>query len=254
MNKALRFGERLRAKEALLASFIKTPGVHGIEIAGLAGLDAVVIDAEHAPFSANALDLALLAARAAGIAAIVRVPDARAATIGAALDLGAAGVLVPHVCSVDDAKAAAAAARYLGGRRGFSNSPRAGGYGMAAMAEHIDQQDRSALVLCQIEDAVAVDSVEAIAAVPGVDCLFVGRADLAVSHGLTQLSHARVLDAQARTFQAAAQAGVCAGIFVGDTAEVDTLRRAGCSFFVVGSDQSVLRTGFRALRTAFDRS
>lgn len=253
MNAPHRFGERLRAGEPLVSTFIKTPGIHGIEIAGLAGLDAVVIDAEHGPFSTEALDVALLACRAAGLAAIVRVRDARATTIGAALDLGANGVLVPHVRSVDDTRAAVAAARYLGGQRGFSNSPRAGGYGSARMAEHIERQDREALVLCQIEDATAVDSVEAIAAVPGVDCLFLGRADLAVSYGATQIDHPQIVQAQARTFNAARRARVAAGIFIGDAAEINTLLDAGCSFFVVGSDQSVLRTGFQALRSSLER-
>lgn len=242
------FTLRLRGGDRLLATFIKTPGAHAVEIAALAGLDAVVLDAEHAPFSASALDTTLLVCRAAGIAGIVRVPDARPATIGAVLDMGATGVLVPHVSSADDARAAVAAAHYRGGCRGYSNSPRAGNYGAADMADHVAAQDAGVLVMCQIEDVAGVDAVQDIALVPGVDCLFVGRADLAMSYGVYDVFHERVAHAQRVTFGAARRAGVPAGIFVGEAGAVAALAEEGCQFFVVGSDQSVLRAGLRAMR------
>lgn len=248
------FATRLRAGEILLATFIKTPGMHAVEIAGKSVLDAVVLDAEHAPFSIDALDQALLACRAAGIAGIVRVPDARPQTIGQMLDLGADGILVPHICSAADAQAAVAAARYRGGQRGFSNSPRAGGYGASTMLSHIDAQDAEVLVLCQIEDRAAVECVEEIAAVPGVDCLFVGKADLAVSYAVYDLEHALVREAQKRIFAAARAHKVCAGIFVGNVAPLSELTAAGGQLFVVGSDQSILRSGFDALRRALPKA
>jgi 2-keto-3-deoxy-L-rhamnonate aldolase RhmA len=247
------FATRLRAGDKLLATFIKTPSMHAVEIAGVSGLDAVVLDAEHAPFSSDALDQALLACRAAGIAGIVRVPDSRPQTIGQVLDMGAAGVLIPHICSAADAQAAVAAARYRGGARGFSNSPRAGSYGASTMLSHIDAQDADVLVLCQIEDRAAVENVEEIAAVSGVDCLFVGRADLAVSYAVYDLDHALVTQAQLRIFAAAHKSKVSAGIFVGTAAPLPALVTAGGQFLVVGSDQSILRSGFDALRRALPK-
>jgi hypothetical protein len=103
--------------------FIKTPAPQIIEIIALAGPDFAVIDAEHAPFDRVTLDLMLLAGRAAGLPLLVRVADARASSIGGALDLGAAGVMVPHIASVEMARAAVANARYRGGTRGFSSAP-----------------------------------------------------------------------------------------------------------------------------------
>lgn len=247
MKPAAPLAMRLRERRPILSTFIKTPGTHAIEIAGVAGLECVVIDAEHAPFSQGAIDMALLACRAAGVSAVVRVPDARAVTLGQVLDMGADAVLVPHVCSAEQAREVVAACRYRSGRRGYSNSPRAGGYGRFGMRDHIAQQDASVAVLCQIEDRVALDALDGIAAVDGVDCLFVGRADLAVSYGCVDLAHPDVERAQAAIFAAAARAGVAAGTFVGDMAGAAVPIQQGARFLVVGSDQSILRSGYVAM-------
>ena len=93
------FRQRLAAGEHLLGTFIKTPTGHAIEILGELGFDFVVIDEEHAPFDRGAIDLGLLAARAAGTAGIVRVAEPTAANMLSVFDNGAVGVLVPHVSS-----------------------------------------------------------------------------------------------------------------------------------------------------------
>ena len=135
------FASRLREGERLLSAFIKTPSHAVIEIAGDTGLDAVVLDAEHAPFDAAALDISLLACRAARTGGLVRVPDKRPATLQQALDLGADGLVLPHIISADQANAVLQALYYRNGSRGFSNSPRAGGYGRASLPEHLLAED-----------------------------------------------------------------------------------------------------------------
>src|SRR5260370_10923616 len=91
------FRKRFIAGEPSLGSFIKTPTSHATEILGGVGFDFVVIDEEHAPFARVTIDMALLAARAAGTAGIVRVAEPTPAKLLAVLDDGATGVLVPHV-------------------------------------------------------------------------------------------------------------------------------------------------------------
>src|SRR5688572_14445356 len=115
------FRRRFAARERLVGTFIKTPTTHAVEIIGGLGFDFVVLDEEHAPFDRVTIDAALLAARAAGTAGIVRVAEPTAAKLLAVLDDGATGVLVPHVASVAKARDMVAACRYRGGRRGFSN-------------------------------------------------------------------------------------------------------------------------------------
>src|SRR5262249_55429665 len=98
-SSAASFRQRLIAREPLIGTFLKTPTSHGTEIIGDAGFDFVVIDQEHAAFDRTTSDVALLAARAARIPALVRVPGPDA--ILSVLDCGAAGVLIPHVSSVE---------------------------------------------------------------------------------------------------------------------------------------------------------
>lgn len=236
-----RFRQRLTAGEALLGTFIKTPTSHAIEILGDVGFDFVVVDAEHAPFDARALDIAMLAAKAAGIAALVRVQGAGPEPILAALDCGAAGVVVPHVASVAAAEAAVAAARHRGGRRGFSNSTRAGGYGRLAMWDHVDAADAATSVIAMIEDPEAVDRVEAILAVEGLDGVFVGRADLAVALRAGGPDDEPVRSATARVAAAAGAAGKPVSAMTAGGPDARWLRELGVRALVVSSDQGLLR-------------
>ena len=117
------FRGRFTAGERLVGSFVKTPSVHATEIFGLLGYDFIVIDEEHAPIDRAMTDIILLAARAYGMAGLVRVSSDDPSKLLSALDCGAAGVLVPHVDSVAKAKAVAASGRYRGGRRAIRVRP-----------------------------------------------------------------------------------------------------------------------------------
>lgn len=243
MKLTVPFHQRLRNSEFLFATFVKTTSHQTIEVLATTGLDAIVLDAEHAPFGVESLDICLLAARACQLPALVRVPDGRPETIQRVLDLGACGVMVPHVESAADARAVVSAARYRGGSRGFSGSTRAGGYGMRSMGDHLRLSDEELVTVVQVESSSSVDAVSDIASVQGVDCLFVGPADLAVSFGSDDPGDARVSAAGARACRAAAAAGRAAGYFVGDVEDVPKLGAQGVRFFVIKSDQSFMRTG-----------
>lgn len=252
---ALNFRQRLAAQAPLLGSFAKSPGPHAIEILGEVGLDFVVIDAEHAPWDRGAIDIALLAAKSQSLPALVRV--AGVADILGALDSGAAGVMVPHVADVAAARAAVAAARYRGGARGFSNSPRAGRYGGLGLAAHLDASDAQVAVVAMLEDPAALENVEALVAVEGIDAFFLGRGDLTVALGESSTEAATVREAVARLAAAVQAAGKPLWAFIGKTAEVPALRALGVSGFILSSDQGLLRqaataelAGFRALPLA----
>lgn len=238
------FASRLRAGESLISTFIKTPSHAVVEIAGECGLDAVVLDAEHAPFDPASLDRGLLACRAADIAGLIRVADDRPATLLQALDLGADGLVLPHIVNAAQARQLLQATRYRNGARGFSNSPRAGGYGKANLAEHMASEDGRHAIIAQIEDREALDNLAAIAGVEHIDCLLVGRADLAVSLGASSLDDPRVESAVNRVLDAALQAGKAAGIFVAHSDDLARYSAKGMRFFILGSDQAVLRTGW----------
>jgi len=148
--------------------------------------------------------------------------------------------VVPHVDSPAQAAEIVSRARYRGGVRGFSSSPRSAGYGTLGMKAALEAGDKS-LIMCQIESADAVKAAPAIAAVPGVDGLFIGRADLALSLGEDNIQSDRVSAACTRIIDAARAAGKIPAMFVGTAAERDRFAAQGVTWFIVGSDQSLLR-------------
>ncbi len=228
-----------------IGTFVKTNSVHVIEILALSGMHFVVVDAEHAPFDRAAIDLLVLAGRAAGIPVMVRIPDSAPATVLSVLDVGAAGLLVPHVDSAAHARELVALTRCRRGTRGFSSSTRAAGYGTLPMEQAVAAVD-GCFLLTQIESTAAVEAAEAIAAVEGVDGLFVGRADLALSMGEPNAKSPAVLAATERTLAAARRAGKVAGMAVGSAAERKEFAPLGAQWFVVGTDQSLLRQAAQA--------
>jgi len=233
------FRSRLLAREHLIGTFIKTPTTHATEILGALGFDFVVIDEEHAPFDRRATDTVLLAARAAGMAALVRVQSP--AGILSVLDCGATGVLVPHVATAAHAREVASACRYRGGRRGYSGSPRHAGYGATGMEKTVEAADAATTVIAQIEDPEALDEIDAIAAVDGIDALFIGRGDLAVALGAKSSDALEVRSAVERIGKAARAAGKPICVFVGGQEEASWLQDQGATAFVVASDQSFIR-------------
>ena len=237
------FRQRLIAGEVLVGTFIKTPTIHTTEILGQLGFDFVVIDAEHAPFDRVSIDQILLAAKAWDVPAMVRVDRADDAAILAALDDGAAGVLVPHVANPDKAASVARAVRYRGGRRGFSNSPRAGHYGATGIWEHVRVQDESAIAMAMIEDPEALDHLPEILATPGLDGAFIGRGDLTVALGADSPDAPEIRAAVEAIAQHCVGAGkpVCAHVGGVSPDDMGWLRGLGVTAFIVSSDQGLLR-------------
>ncbi|WP_090709285.1 MULTISPECIES: aldolase/citrate lyase family protein [unclassified Beijerinckia] len=235
------FRRRLLNRECLVGSFIKTPTSHAIEIIGGAGFDFVVIDQEHAPFDRNATDVSLLAAWAAQVAGIVRVPVLSADAILSVLDCGAVGVLAPHVASVAQAEALVAACRYRRGARGFSGVTRAGGYGAGKMWSLVDGADASVATIAMIEDPAALDVIDAIVAVEGLDAVFIGRGDLTVAFGAPTRDAPVVRDAVDAIIAAAKKVGKPVCVMVDGAEEAADFAARGASAFIVSSDQGFLR-------------
>jgi staphyloferrin B biosynthesis citrate synthase len=248
------FRKRFLARETLLGSFVKFPTGHSTEILGSVGFDFVVIDEEHGPFDRVSTDMALMAARAGRIAGLVRVPDT--GRLLGALDDGAIGVLVPHVSSPEIAREVVALCRYRGGRRGFSNTTRAGDYGGRGMWAHVDAQDAEVAVIAMIEDPGALQHLDAIFATPGLDGAFIGRGDLTVALAAKGLDSPETQQATEAILAAARRAGKPACIMVASAAEAAGWMKLGASAFIVSSDQGFLRQAstkiageFSALKT-----
>ncbi len=239
------FRERLKTRQHLLGTFIKSPTTHPTEILGSLGFDFVVIDQEHAAFDRAAIDILTLAARGANTAAIVRVGDPTDANILSVLDGGAMGVLVPHVDSERKAREIAAACRYRGGRRGFANTTRAGNFGDLGFAEHMAAQDAQVTCVAMIEDVKALDEIDAIAAVEGIDAFFIGRGDLTAAIGAPSMTSPETHAVVAPIMAAARHAGMPIIMLSADRADAVAMAQLGASAFLVASDHGFLKQAAR---------
>jgi len=227
-------------KQTEIGTFVKTASPQVVEVLGTTDLGFVVVDAEHAPFDRGMLDLMVMAGRASQIPVFIRIAEINASVILSCLDIGAAGLLIPHVDNAEIAKEVVSLARYVGGKRGFSSSPRFAGYGSLGMKESL-KLGESPKIICQIESQEAIDNVEAIASVSGVSGIFVGRADLALSLGLDNPRDESVFLATLKSLNAALKLKKMAGIHVSGKEELDKFKLLGANWFVVSSDQTLLR-------------
>jgi 2-keto-3-deoxy-L-rhamnonate aldolase RhmA len=243
------FRDQLRAGELLAGTWIKTPHPHVVEVLSFSSLDCLILDAEHAPFDRAALDLCILAARAGGKTVLVRPQSASHEQILNALDCGADGVILPHICSAADAEDAVKACHYVSGGRGYAGSSRAAGYTTKGMAKH-RADATNVTIIAQIEDVEGVENIEAIAAVDGIDALFIGRADLTISYAAQTPDDTIVVDAVDRIVAAGKEAGRTTGMFLGRAGDVPMWREKGASLFILGSDQDFLLQGAAKLAEA----
>ncbi|MFJ8754398.1 HpcH/HpaI aldolase/citrate lyase family protein [Streptomyces sp. NPDC102441] len=170
---------RLAAGETLYGALLRLPSETLVEMAGVAGLDYVVIDCEHGPADMALLQHHLTAAAAHGLDVLVRVGTSEPALALRCLDLGAAGLIHPHVDSAQDARRAVASVHYPPlGTRGFATYSRAGRFGTVSAADHL-AASRDTLVVAMIETERACAAAGDIAGTRGVDAVLVGPADLA---------------------------------------------------------------------------
>jgi len=226
------FAQRISAREPMLGTLLRMPSEGLVEMTALVGMDFVVIDTEHGPSDQIPLTAHLLAAAAAGIPALVRVGDIR--EILRVLDLGAAGIIAPHISSVAAAQEVLTAALYPPhGERGFATYTRSGHHGLIGVVQHLENARTNTVIVLMIEDGAGVLAAQDIAALPGVDALFVGPADLSVGLGLPgQQGSAQVRAAIASVHQGAHRGGAAVLSIASDPA---TAR----DHFAAGSDMVV---------------
>lgn len=236
-----RLKERIAAGEPIDSVLLRTPSHQTVELLALCGADCLMVDTEHAPFDPSQLDIVIAIARASGVDTLVRVPAARPEPIQQALDMGASGVIVPHV---DDAGVAADIVRWshYGDRgRGFSGSTRSAGWGTRPMADIVAEARQTTVVVAQIEDVAALDHLDAIASTDMLDACFVGAADLAVGMGATSPTDPEVTVACTRIIDRCGAAGRAVMAYASDGDDAERWRSAGATMVVTGSDQSRVR-------------
>lgn len=214
---------------------------YSAELSACAGFDWVLIDAEHAPNTLESILHQLQAIAAYGITPVVRPVNGDSDTLKLLLDMGVQTFLIPNVESADRARALAGAVRYPPrGYRGVGHVlGRASRWGR--VGDYLKRADDEVCLLVQIESRKGMDNLEAIAAVEGVDGLFVGPADLSASLGhLGDMAHPDAAAAIDRTFDRIIATGKPVGTVTGGSANAKRLFARGCSFVAAGVDALLL--------------
>lgn len=238
-------GKKLIGSWCALGSPITT------EILGLAGFDWLLLDGEHAPNDVLSFIPQLMALKDSSSAPVVRAAWNDPVLIKRLLDIGFYNFMIPFVETAEDATRAVAATRYPnGGIRGVSVAHRSNRYGTVKDYQKIINDNIAVAV--QIETRQAVENIDAIAAVEGVDCLFVGPSDLAAGYGyLGNAQHPEVQEAIAHVFARAKAAGKPSGILAPVEADARRYMEMGATFVAVGSDLGVFRAATQALKDKF---
>lgn len=216
------------------------------EIAGRAGFDYCLIDAEHGPFDPPAITEQLRALEGTGMPTALRVPCHDDWVLKQALDIGAQTIMVPVVDTPEQAERVARACLYPPeGRRGLGGSNmRSGGYG--AFADYPETANAQICLIVQIESVTALKNIEAIADVNGVDALFIGPADLGCDMGLRDdLGSDRLWKAVTDGVARIAATGKAAGVFAGPN-RTEAMIDAGARIIGTGSDAGLLTAAMRA--------
>ena len=245
------FRQDLLAGKPLIGCWLSLAGPITTEVVGLAGFDWLLLDAEHAPNDVLNLIPQLMALKDSASAPVVRPPWNDTVVIKRLLDAGFYNFLIPFVESVAAARAAVAATRYPPqGVRGVSVSQRGNRYG--TVADYFKQANDNITVVVQIESRAGVAAAADIAAIDGVDGLFIGPSDLAAAYGhLGQPNHPEVQAAIAEVHTAARAAGKPTGILTPVEADARRYLAMGMGFVAVGSDQGLLRMASQALSDKF---
>ncbi len=240
-----RFLDRLNRREALLGTILSLPSPEVAELMAAAGFDWLFVDLEHGLLEFSSAQRLLQAA--GGCPCLVRVPSGSAIDIARALDIGAAGIIVPHVNTAAEAAAAVQAAKYPPAGNRSIGAARAQGYGLRT-AEAVKAGNTGTAVVAQVEHIDGVRAIDEIVAVRGVDAVFIGPFDLSASLGQPgAIAASDVQEGIATVLAACQRGGKPCGIFLVDAAAARQAFAAGHSLVCLATDTLILGNAAAAL-------
>ncbi len=232
--------------QLLCLKLIEILGEHG-------GFDALWLDFEHAGLTMKDIELATMAAKYYGLDHFVRLPATDYASVMRPLEAGAGGVMISMVRSPAEAREAVRFAKFWPeGERGLNGGNRDGRFGLEPLAQYTARANAETFVGVQIETAGALAQVAEIAAIPGVDLLFVGPSDLSQVLGVTgDFENPKCLAAIEGIARACALAGKPWGVFSRGPEYSARMKDWGCKLFVLGADIHVVHAGVRNLKERY---
>ena len=229
--------EKLKRDELVTSMKINCSDSIPVEIACMCGYDCIWLDMEHCPSDYNEIGKQILAAKANGAEVIVRTPRGAYSNVNRPLELDANGIMVPHVMNYEDAAQVGYYTKFHPrGRRPIDGGNADGRYCLLSVEDYIQYSNEEKLTIIQIEDVEALEDLEKIAALDGIDMLFFGPADFSQSIGLpTQIGNERTMEAKRRVAEVARKYGKFAGT-VGSADNVKELYDMGYRFVNLGAD------------------
>jgi len=245
------FKRALKANKAQIGLWSSLSSNYSVEVIAGAGFDWILLDCEHSPNDLENLLTQLQAAAPYATHPVVRVPWNDMVTIKRVLDVGAQSLLIPYVSTAEEAKAAVAYTRYPpAGVRGVAGTTRATRFGR--IKDYAKRAHEEICVLVQVETQSAVDNIEAICAVDGVDGVFIGPADLHASLGHTgEIANPKVKPLIDHAIKRIRNAGKAPGILTPNEADAKHWLGCGGLFVAVGADVGILARGAEALAAKF---
>ncbi|MBN2022205.1 MAG: hypothetical protein JW809_05380 [Pirellulales bacterium] len=226
---------------------------HIVELLGLLGFDSVWLCNEHRAITPSMMEHLVRAGRAAGVECVVRTGVNGLDDVARLLGMGVNGIMVPHVETVEQARRAVARVKYppLGARELEAINADAD-FGLAPLEEYLRKANEETLVVVQLENPEAIEQAEEIAQIGGIDVLFVGPSDLALSLGVPgQHKHPDVVRAIRSVVRACESRGPVCGTPALDAEHCRFLLDEGVRYFTDGSDWSLLVSGFRRVKETF---
>lgn len=239
----------LRQGKGKVGTFVKLCNATAVEALGLAGLDFAIIDTEHAPCDQLALEHIIRAADCVGLPTIVRVSDASEDKILKALDLGASGVQIPGLKTVDEVKQALSCTKYAPqGCRGLSFSQRSAAYGGVEKDAYMDRSNAGLINVVHIENREMAEHAEELCALEDVDVLFVGPMDISQSMGHPgQPGHPEVAALVRRVLETCRGHNKPTGIFVGTPEAAGKYLDMGVVYVALASEVAFMTWGYRQM-------
>ena len=239
--------QKLREKSLTLGAWITLPNTSIAEIFANAGFDWVVIDLEHSTITIDQTGELIRVIDLSGVSPLVRLTSNNSDLIKRVMDAGAHGIIVPNICSAEEARYAVSSTRYFPkGSRGVGLA-RAQGYGNS-FHDYIEWQSDGPVVIVQIENASALDNLESIFSVEGVDAFMIGPYDLSCSMGYPgEFNHIEFVEAKNKILKTAKKVGCISGYHVvePDISILNSVVEEGFLFIAYSLDSKILDVGAR---------
>lgn len=242
--------EALKRGEGKLGTFVKLSNATAVEALGQAGLDFAILDTEHAPSDQLALEHVIRAADCAGLPTIVRVSDTSESNILKALDLGASGVQLPGLKTVEEVEVALSYTKYAPrGCRGLSFSQRSAGYGRLDKAAYMAESNDKLINVVHIENKEMAEQAARLCDMDDIDVLFIGPMDISQSLGHPgEPGHSEVAAVVQRVLEICRAKGKPTGIFVGTPDAARKYLDQGVAYIALGSELSFMTWGYKQMR------